>query len=269
MSFAVADPQDRPGPLPRGARERLVVVAAVLATLGVIAAPGLLGLLGAVDRAVPTVEEQRVSPNAQRVLDELPDAYTAGSAVVVPAETDPHVVWIGAVPSSRIDGFVLDLDARGLVPFGTLPTRGTTPGWRAQVEPEDRVFSDVGPLYFACTPATSGEGCRGSVLMQHAGSWHILGAVAGAPGQGSVTRVNVLAGGGTAGLWLGWMPADAATGWATVVGQTTIRDVPVQLAETGAGGGARMWWVRSPDPVSAVSFRDADGRVLQRVPVGD
>lgn len=269
MSVALPDHQDDPGPLLRDARERLVVVAAVLATLGVIALPGVLGALATVGGTGPVVEEQRLSPNAERVLDELPDAYAAGAAVVVPAETDPHVVWIGPVAAGSVDGDFVGIDVRGLVPFGTLPTRGATPEWRSDVEPEDRVFSDVGPLYFACTPATSGDGCRGSVLMQQAGRWHVLGPSAGAPGQGSVTRLNVLAGGGAAGLWFGWMPDEAATAWATVVGQTSIRDVPVQAAETKAGGGARMWWVRSSDPVSAVSFRAAGGQVVERVPVGD
>lgn len=269
MSVALPDHQDRSGPLFRDARERLVVVAAVLATLGVIALPGVLGALGSTGGTIPLVEEQQLSPNAERVLDELPDAYAAGSAVVVPARTDPHVVWIGPVAEGSVDGDFVGIDVRGLVPFGTLPTRGTTPEWRSAIEPEDRVFSDVGPLYFACTPATSGDGCRGSVLMQHDGRWHVLGPSAGAPGQGSATRLNVLAGGGVAGLWFGWMPDEAATAWATVVGQVSIRDVPVQVVETLAVGGARMWWLRSSEPVSAVSFRASDGAVLERVPVAE
>lgn len=270
MSVAVTDSSDHLGPRQRDARERLVVVSAVLATLGVISLPGILALFGTVGGTTPfVVEEPELTPAAERVLEELPDAYTAGSVVVVPAATDPHVVWLGPVSSAQLDGDVVGIDVRGLVPFGMLPTRGTTPEWRSAVEREDLVFSDVGPLYFACSPATSGDGCRGSVLMQHAGQWHVLGPSAGAPGEASVARLDVLAAGGVAGLWLGWIPEGASTAWATVVGQTSIRDVPAKVAVTGAAGGARMWWVRSSDPVSAVTFRSADGEAVERVSVGD
>jgi hypothetical protein len=74
----------------------------------------------------------------------------------------------------------------------------------------------------------------------------------------------VLGGGGEAGLWFGWVPEGAATVWATVVGHQSIRDVPARTTGADAVGGATVWWVRLTDPVSAVSFQDAQGRMVER-----
>lgn len=252
----------------RDAHERLVVAAAVLATLAVIAGPGVLAAFGLLEGRAPVIEEPRLSENAQRVLEVLPGAYELAGAVIVPAIADPDVAWNEPVARGSMDGMIIDLGVRGLVEFGTQKTRATTPLWRSRVRSADRVFSDVGPLFFACVPSRSGDRCAGSVLMQPDGRWHALGEGAGPPGRGSVTRLTVLGSAGEAGLWLGWMPPDAATAWATVVGQLSIREVPVRTEETMAAGGARVWWLRSSEPVSAVSFRDARGNDLARVSTG-
>jgi hypothetical protein len=272
LSVAVPQHRDHTAGTRREGRERLVVVAAVVATLAVIAGPGIVGASGLLGGMSPRVEDPRLSDGARRVLDELPGAYAAAGTVVVPAATDRHVLWIGPIADSSIDGRVVDLGARGLVPFGTLPTSSTTPAWRSDVEPADRVFADVGPLHFGCAPSSSGGTCRGTVLVEHGGRWHALHGVegrAGSPGGATATRVSVLGGGGEAGLWLGWMPEGAATAWATVVGDHSVRDVPGRTSQTDARGGAAMWWVRSSEPVSTVSFKDLRGRVVEQTAVGD
>lgn len=269
MSAAAPDHRDHLGRVRRDAHERLVVVAAVLATLTVIAAPGIVGALGLAGGTSPHVEEVRLSGNAQRVLDELPGAYATGGLVVVPATTDPHVVWIGPIADASIDGRVVDLGVRGLVPFGTLPTRGSAPAWRYQLEPADRVFTETGPLHFGCAPSATGGTCRGTVLMRHGDRWYALDARTGSPGAATATKVSVLGAGGEAGMWFGWVPERAATAWATVVGDQYIHDVPAHTSQTDAVGGAVMWWLRSVEPVSAVTFKDARGRVLERTAVGD
>jgi hypothetical protein len=269
LSLAVPQRREQARHLGRDAHERLVVVGAVLATLAVIAGPGVIGALGLGRELVPRVEEARLSDNALQVLQELPRAYRTGATVVVPADSDPHVVWIGAVAAASMDGEVVELGARGLVPFGTLPTRGEVPAWRSAVQPVDRVFTDVGPLHFGCAPSSAGGTCHGTVLMRRGDRWHPLHPDLGAPGTPGVTRVSVRGGSGETGMWLGWVPEGAATAWATVVGHQYIRDVPARTSPGDAVGGATMWWVRASDPVSAVSFKDARGRVMQRVAVGD
>jgi hypothetical protein len=270
LSVAVVHDQDHAGPAAHDARERLVVVAAVVATLAVIAGPGIVAALGLVSGIAPGIVEPPLTTNAQRVLDEVPSAYETGGMVVVPAVNDPNVVWIGAVTDDGIDGAVVDLGVNGLVAYGSLPRRGTPPAWMSELTPEDAVFSDVGSLYFACTPSLAADSCHGSVLVLHQGRWHVWKAGLGKPGStGQVTRLGVLGSGGDADVWLGWMPPRAATVWATVVGNQYIRDVPARATEQGAVGGGAMWWVRSSEPVSAVTFRDRRGRVLDRVAVGD
>lgn len=269
MSVAVHD-FDHAGSAAHDGRQRLVVVAAVVATLAIIAGPGIVAALGLVSGLVPGIDEPPLTENAQRVLDEVPSAYETGGMVVVPAVNDPNVVWIGAIGAEGIDGAVVDLDVSGLVPYGSLPTRGTPTDWMSELTPEDRVFSDVGSLHFACTPSLAADTCHGAVLVQHLGRWHVYKAGLGAPGSAAaVTKISVLGSGGEADVWLGWMPPRASTVWATVVGNQYIRDVPARTSEPGRVGGASMWWVRSTEPVSAVTFRDHRGRVLDRVPVGD
>lgn len=269
MSVAVHGHRGLADRIGRDAHERLVVLTSVLATLLVISLPGILGGLGMVSGISLEDEDVRLSDAAQRVLDEIPGAYPTGGMVVVPAATDPHVVWIGPIADENLTGREVDLGVRGLVPFGTLPTRGEVPPWRTEIEPADRVYSDVGSLHFACAPTPSGGACRGAVLLQHGDRWHPLRADLGNPGAASVTRVSVLGSGGEAGLWLGWAPPGAATAWATIVGHQYIRDVPAQTSDTEAGRHGTMWWLRSSEPVSAVTFKDARGRVVARVTVGD
>lgn len=268
MSVAVHE-QDRAGSVPREARERLVVVAAVLATLAVIAGPGIVAALGLVTGVVPGIDEPPLTENAQRVIDEVPSAYETGGMVVVPAVNDPHVVWMGAISPAAVDG-VVDLGVSGLVGYGSLPTRGTPPSWMSALTAEDAVFSDVGTLHFACTPSLAADSCHGSVLVQHRGRWYVWKAGLGRPGStDAVTRLSVVGSGGDTEVWLGWMPPGASTVWATVVGNQYIRDVPTRTSEPGSIGGGTMWWVRSSEPVSAVTFRDRRGRVIDRMAVGD
>jgi hypothetical protein len=249
-------------------RDRGVVAAAVAATLLVIAGPMLAAGLNDGGPGVP-IEEPPLPESAQRVLAELPDSFQAGGMVVVPAVSDPYVVWPGAIGNDRVDGEVVSLGVRGLTEYGVLPSAGATPVWLSSLTPADSVFSDVGPLSFACVRWPGAERCTGALLIEHNGDQHILRAGIGSPNSlEPVTRTMGFGSGGRRDVWLGWLPPGAATAWVTVVGHQSIRDVPGRTSVPGAVGGQTVWWVASPDAVSAVSFRDAQGNVVERVSVG-
>jgi hypothetical protein len=250
-------------------RDRGVVAAAVAATLLVIAGPMLASAWNDGGPGVP-IEEPPLPESAQRVLAELPDAFQAGGMVVVPAATDPYVVWPGALGTDRVDGDVVALGVSGLTEYGVLPAAAATPGWLTGLAPADNVYSDVGPLSFACVRWPGADRCTGALLTEHSGSHHILRAGLGSPASlEPVNRTMGFGSGGRRDVWLGWLPPGAVTAWVTVVGHQSIRDVPGRTSEPGAVAGQAVWWVASPDAVSAVSFRDAQGNVVERITVGD
>jgi hypothetical protein len=250
-------------------RDRGVVAAAVAATLLVIAGPMLAAAWNGGGPGVP-IEEPPLPESAQRVLAELPDSFQAGGMVVVPAASDPYFAWPGGVGSDRVDGEVVGLGVRGLTEYGALPSAGATPGWLLSLSPADNVYSDVGPLSFACVRWPGADRCTGALLAEHDGDHHILRAGIGSPTSLElVTRTMGFGSGGRRDVWLGWMPPDAASVWVTVVGHQTIRDIPGRTSGPAAVSGQAVWWVTSPDAVSAVSFRDVRGHVVERITVGD
>jgi hypothetical protein len=250
-------------------RDRAVIAAAVAATLLVIAGPMLATAWNDGGPGV-LIEEPPLPESAQRVLAELPDSFQAGGMVVVPAATDPYVVWPGGIGPDRVDGEVVGLGVRGLTEYGLLPSSGSTPEWLRGLGPTDNVYSDVGLLSFACVRWPGADRCTGALLVEHGGNHHILRAGIGSPTSlEPVTRTMGFGSGGRRDVWLGWLPPGAATAWVTVVGHQSIRDVPGRTSGPAAVGGQAVWWVASPDAVSAVSFRDSQGNVVERITVGD
>jgi hypothetical protein len=254
----------------RTRRDRSVILAAVAATLLVITGPMLGAAWNGSGPGVP-IEEPPLPEAAQRVLAEMPDSFQAGAMVVVPALTDPYIVWPGdSIGPDRVDGEVVSLGVRGLTEYGRLPSTSGTPGWLSSLSPADNVYSDVGPLSFACVRWPGSDRCTGALLAEQHGSHHIVRAGIGSPTSVEpVTQTMGFGSGGRRDVWLGWMPTGVATVWVTVVGHQSIRDVPARTSEPAAVAGRAVWWVASPDPVSAVSFRDAQGTVVQRITVGD
>ncbi|HEX6249135.1 MAG TPA: hypothetical protein VFZ64_14785 [Nocardioidaceae bacterium] len=251
----------------RDRHEWSVIVASVLGVLLVIAGPGLAASLSVEvpTLPVPVVEEERLSPTALRVLDEVPGAFEADGIVVVPATTDPYVAWAGALGADQVRGPVVDLGVDGLVGYGSLPAVAA-PDWLETVGPEDQVFSDVGTLSFACATTGGGADCEGTLVARHIGQMFVFRTGLGSPTEPLLmTQVDGFGSGGRTDLWLGWVPDGAVTAWATVVGHQSIREVPARTTPPGAVEGSTLWWVRTPDPVSAVSFRDARGEVVLRV----
>ena len=167
MSVAVHDPVeyvDR-DEAEQARHPRAVVWSAAAATLAVITGPLLAAALGFVERVDP--DGVTLSSTAQRVLEEVPGAFETGGLVVVPAATDPGVAWTGIVTLDRVDGAPVDLGVSGLAEYGYLPSSGTAPAWLSGVAPTDRVFSDVGPLSFACMRWPGAEKCTGTLLMEY------------------------------------------------------------------------------------------------------
>lgn len=247
----------------RARHQRHVVLAAVLATLVVILAPALAGRLGLADRVVDGGPEAQLTPAALRVLEEAPGAYPIRGMVVVPAETDPDVVWTGAIRVERVDGSVVDLGVHGLAPYGALPSREPDRGWAAGLTEQDRVFHDVGPLGWACTSWPGATDCTGTLLTVHDGEHYILrsGLDLLDPPDRRVT-FSVLDGGVPVDLVIGAAPAGTSTVTVTLAGAERLRDVRARTSAEGAAGGVTVWWLTVSEPVAAVEFRDRAGREL-------
>ena len=157
---------------------------------------------------------------------------------------------------------------RGLAEYGYLPSNGSTPEWLAGLQPSDNVFSEVGPLSFACTRWPGSSECRGAVLTERDGAFHVFRFGIGSPDSPQkVARVTGIGSGGRRDVWLGWLPQGAGSVWVTIVGQHGVRELPARTSDPGALAGEQAWWVVSSDPVSAVSFRNAQGEVLERITV--
>lgn len=263
MSLAHASDEHAP-------HERAVIVATVLGVLAILAGPGLVSGLTARWQQVPPppVDAVALTDTAQQVLAEVPDAFQVGSMVVVPASGDPYVAWADGVAAYRVDGDVVDLGVRGLVPYGDLPAAPDRPTWMDGLSAGDAVFSEVGNLWFACIRPPSSTLCHGALLAEHAGQRRVVRSDLGSSASPDVmTKVSGFGSGGELDVWLGWMPDGAATAWATVVGQQSVREIPARSSRPRSVAGSRLWWVRTSDPVSAMSFRDARGRVLARMSV--
>lgn len=253
------DSVERPG---RSQRQRLVVVSAVIATLVVIGAPLVAGLLsGGLSRGDGN---PALTPMAERVLHSIPGAFKTGDLVVVPAAGNPGTAWTNVVAPELVDGDVVQLDVRGLADIGYLPSRGTAPSWLSEVSAQDRVFLDVGNLSFACTRWPGADTCTGSLLMEHDNALYLFHSgldVVGTPDE--VRSFQVLDLGHPTTMALGVLPHDAKSAMVTFRGGGD-RGVPARTSSPGAVGGATLWWVSAPAAVESVRFLDAEGRVLGR-----
>ncbi|HSE09714.1 MAG TPA: hypothetical protein VLB29_13705 [Nocardioidaceae bacterium] len=275
MSISVRDPApydrveyaDDAGESERAVHPRRVVVAAAVATLAVITGPLTAALLGFVDR-VPVEEDSGLTPLAERVLDELPGAYESDGHVVVPAGTDPGVAWTGDVPPGRVDGWLVELGVNGLAPYGYLPAHGATPSWLFDVGPADQVYSDVGPLSFACMRWPGLAECSGALLMEHDGAQYVFRSGLGVEVlRDQVLSYRALEGGLPTQLVLGALPPGAVgamVNFADDGGQIAAR-----LSAPRGAGGETIWWLSVIDPVESVAFVDSDNDVVAEVSVAN
>jgi len=238
--------------------ERLVIVTTVLATLVAVAGPLLIGGLG----RLASVDDEALSPPAQRVLAEVPGAFETEGLVVVPANTDAALAWVEEMPYERIDGAVVDLGTHGLADYGYLPLRDSAPGWLMSITPGDSVFSDAGPLAFACTRFPSAEDCTGTLLMEHEGELYIFRAglaLADLTEQPRGFRALDLS--GPAQLVLGTTPPETAWVELRLAGDAGQR-VTASLSDPGVVDGATLWWATVSSPIEEVTFLDAGGRAI-------
>lgn len=267
MSVAV---RGLPGPTDPGLRradrdprhERLVVAAAVVATLAVLAGPLLIGFVG---RFGPVEDELLLTPPAQRVLDELPGAFETDGVVVVPAGTDPALAWFEEVPADRVDGAVIELGVHGLADYGYLPLRDSAPAWLGSIASTDGVYSDSGPLSFACTRFVGAEECTGTLMMQREGRRFVFRSGIGLDELAEQPRVfRALDVSGPAQLVVGVAPPGTAWVEVWLAGEAHQR-VTAHLSDPGAVAGATLWWTTVASAVDGVTFLDPEERVLDEV----
>ena len=251
---------------------RLAIGAAVVSTLAVIVGPLLVAAIGLHGRfAPPDGRHDPLTPNAERVLLEVPGAYRTGDLVVVPAGTDPDVLWSQTMTTGRVEGPRVGLGVHGLAAYGYLPSLGQAPAWLRDLGPQDRVFTDVGPLWFACTEWPGADGCTGTLLIRHGRDTFIFRSglsLAKTPGQVVFTFAALDTGLPTE-LVLGGAPSRAAAVIVTVGGSAGDRVIRARTARYGAGGRSTLWWASVTGPVTAVTLLDARGLVLRRASVGD
>lgn len=240
-------------------RERRIVVAAALATLSIVAGPAVAGTFGIGARFV-RVEEPALTGGAQRVLEEVPGAYEIDGLVVVPAERDSTRDWDELPRPGRLDGPLVALDVHGLVEYAALPVDGDAPIWLSTLNAGDRVYSDVGPLYHACTRTPDVRGCSDTLLMERDGRLLVhradlpLGRVGEAP-----VRLRAIDPSGPVQLLLGNAPVTAAA----VVVHLAGHDARTLWATTHRvehGAARTLWWVTAAAPVVSVRFLDERGR---------
>lgn len=259
MSVTVHDAR---GAAEHSRHQRLVVVAAVVATLAVIAGPALAAALGVVGHGGRD-RDPTLTTAAQRVLEKAPGAFETGGIVVIPASANRGILWTGAISPDLVVAPVIDLGVRGLAQPGYLPSGGKVPGWLANVGTADQVYDDVGNLTFACTRWPGVANCKGTLLIEHAGERYIfrsgLDLVQSPP---TISTFLVLDEGRPRELVLGGAPPRAARVVVTLA--DGVHTVEAHATAAGAVDGATLWWVSVTDPISAVTFLGADGAVLAK-----
>lgn len=257
----------RPDQLPRGVaprRDRVPVLAGALATLVVIVVP-YAASGGPRDDPARDADAVDLPFAAQRVLDEFPAAFETAGLVVVPASTDPGVVWTGPVGSERVAGELVELGVSGLVDHGYLPSSGNVPPWAVELEPADRVLSDTGPLSFACTRWPGASTCSGSLLARFESSHYIVRSGLDVPADpDAVLRFPVLDLGEPATLTLGAV----RPGTARVELQGASDRVVAWMSEPGAIAGETLWWAVSDEAPQVLRAFDSEGELLGSVDLG-
>jgi hypothetical protein len=262
MSVALdglVDHVDPEPPVGRGPNRRVVVAAAVLATLAVILGPlagaGLGSLSGpGVDR------DSSLTPVARQVLRETDGAYAVQGMVVVPPTVG--TVWTNSVPRERVDGQVVQLGVQGLARPAYLPYESTAPAWLSTVRDDDQVFVDVGALAFACTRWPGASGCTGSLLMTHNDEQFIFRAGLGLETPEEVQTFSALETGLPTTLALGTMPEGAVSATVSLEGRGWSDRFLASMSEPGGVGGATLWWVSAPADVRLVTFLDGHNQVI-------
>lgn len=249
-------------------QDRLVVAAAVLATLAAILAPAVAGtVLGGAGRP----DGPRPDPvlllteRAQRALTELPYAYQVGRAVIVPVTVGDQVHWGGEVTQDRIEGMALPLGARGLVDYGQVapPHLGAS---ASGLGVEDSVLADMGPLFFACTRWPGEDDCSAALLLQHDEGYYFHRSGLGSdrflqPGAPMEMLVfEVLASGGVERLVLGGVHGTTVEDVQLVLGHR--RKVSAWTSTDHAIPGATVWWATVEELPVRVEARDGSGSLV-------
>lgn len=246
---------------------RSVVVAAALATLVVVSGPMLAALLGFVQR-VPVEEDPGLTSMAERVLVEVPGAFQSRGVVVVPAAGDPNVAWTSPVAQEQVENdWVLELGVNGMATYGFLPFSGTAPDWLLELGPDDRVFSDVGPLLFACLRWPGADKCSGALLMENDRRLYLYRPGVDVAGLAEDIRIfQTLEGGLPTLLFLGGLPAGATTALVTLADGEQIGARSIGL---GGAEGHDIWWLSVINPVDSVTFYDSEFDVVREVQVSE
>ena len=253
--------------------QRLTVAAAAALTLAVVAGPEIATGIGALPR-VTTHDDPRaeLTDLGRRALDGLPFAYQLDRDVVVPAETDPTVSWLTPVPRERIEGFAIPLGVRGLAPYGYLGSSDLAPGWAREIDQDDRVLSDVGPLSFACTRWPGEDECSAALLIEHGEEYFYLRSGLGSEtflDEGAPMEVFVfdaLDGPHRAQLVLGGL--DGTVTERVVLTMETGAEVVAWTSSDVAVADETIWWALVPRPVLTATAYGPDGAVLDEQQVG-
>ncbi|HET6625441.1 MAG TPA: hypothetical protein VFG63_03545 [Nocardioidaceae bacterium] len=252
-----------------GWRTHLTPAAAALATLAVIVAGAAFADLRVrVSAPVPEEPKIELTELGLRALNELPLAYTAGDLVVVPSGTGPSRRWVGEVPVERIVGPAIPIGTRGLSSYGIDGTSAEAPEWVRELTPRDRVYADVGALFFACTAVPGEDLCRPSLLSHHDTTYYAYGPGLGPP------RIEV----GEPMQVFTFDTFDGTERQQLLVGRlagTDAEQVLVRMqdgshvsawATSGLGvPGETVWWATVSRPVASVAVHDAAGDVLAEV----
>lgn len=252
--------------------DRLVVVAAAAATLAVVTAPVVAGALSGVRLVQPENPEDALTDMGRVVLEDLHFAYPVGDTVIVPAENDPGIAWAGSVSRDDLAGSALPLGVRGLASYRYLPASDAAPEWAFVLKSSDRVVSDVGTIFAACTQFELIEDCSPSLLMQHDGEFYMLRSglgsqdflEPGAPMEAFAFPVLVHAQLGT--LVLGAIRRQPE---AKVVVELSDGEVLDAWTSDLVIPGATVWWTASTQPVRAVTAYGPDDEVIGSVTLDD
>jgi hypothetical protein len=253
----------------RGWRAHTSTVGSSLATLLVIVASAVLAQNGGIRVSAPDPTAE-LTELGQRALADLPLAYQADDAVVVPSATDPSMSY--AVDLHRIVGYPVQLGAQGLVEYGRFSSSADAPAWTSQITEADRVFADVGPLWLACTAWPGQEQCSASVLMYQDGNYYFLRSGLGASGFADadggmrVFTFDSVNDTGLAQLLIGGVARGQHEGVADV--RLTLADgseVSAWTTTSHSPGGETIWWREVSVPVDAVTAYDGRGDVVTEV----
>jgi hypothetical protein len=264
--FAEPGHDDRAWGTQQGWRAHASTVGASLATLFVIVASAVMANGGGA--VVPGPDDPRAELTAlgERVLDELPLAYQVDDAVVLPASADPGVYWSDAVSDERIVGHAVPMGARGLVEYSRLSSSPDAAAWTGDITAADRIFADVGPLWFACTTWPGEDRCSASVLMLHEDRYYFYRTGLGSSGfldENGAMQVFAFDSIGNDGMQQ--LLVGGVDGTATKDVELSLADgsrVSAWTTTSLAAAGETIWWRQVSSPVDVVTAYDGRGNVV-------